>query len=82
MSETIELVIQRRIAGHRLGEIVTVDVNDERWADHVLAGNAAALPEIADAVAGHDDLSLNGSGYVPVDDEDHGLDDEDLGEEE
>lgn len=65
MSATVDIVVLRRIAGHHKGQIVTgVDVNDERWAGHIMAGNATVLDH-------HEPVALTGSGLQ--DDEDHVL---------
>lgn len=77
MSDTVDIVVLRRIAGHQKGAIVTgVSVHDERWADHIRAGNATVLDRDEP-----EEVSLNGSGYV--DDGGYGVyDHEDDGEDE
>lgn len=80
MSETVDLVVTRPVAGQKRGDIVTVSIDDERWANHILAGNAVALAAVADAVAQSGDVDEHGD-IVDSFDEDYEDEYED-GEEE
>lgn len=72
MSNQIELVVLRRVAGHKPGQIVVVNPDDERWASHILAGNAAALEHVIEDVAKE----------IGLDEEDLDYEDDDLEEED
>lgn len=43
--KTIDLLVLRRIAGFRRGDIVSAGVDDEKWANHAAAGNVKALDD-------------------------------------
>lgn len=50
MSEIVELVVTRKVAGHRRGDIVVTHPGDEYWASHIRAGNAKLLGPLPDEV--------------------------------
>lgn len=68
MSETIDLVVTRKVAGRRRGDIVTVSVHDARWASHIRAGNARALDPIVAPPADPVDLTDAPADDTPADD--------------
>lgn len=66
----IEILVQRNIAGHMRGDVVSVDPGDSRYAGHLEAGNVILLEPAPDA----DPAPPTGSPWV-VPEEDYGDDD-------
>lgn len=48
MSDTVQLLINRRIVGLHAGDVVDAHPDDAFWADQVTAGNATLLADLPD----------------------------------